>query len=220
VLPRAQGAGFREADQISRRVKRLHLRAHRYGLRALEVTHPGFAAQLERDPAVAVQTLAAEDIEPLYWTGASLAAAIAIGADDMQLVAKLPRVDALMRRAFALQPDWAEGTLHEFFISYEGRGEALGGSPARAREHFDRAVALAHGQRVAPYVALAEAVAIKQQDRALFDQLITQALGVDADQAPRHRLANLIAQDRARWLHDHVDDYFLGDEIGAEEPVE
>ncbi|MFH1807207.1 MAG: TRAP transporter TatT component family protein [Pseudomonadota bacterium] len=209
VLPRADDAQLREADLIQQRVKRLHLRAHRYGLRALEVRHPGFTAALVKDAGSAVSELDREDVEAMYWTGASLMAAIAISADDMSVVAELPRGEALMNRALELDPDWGLGALHEFFIAYEGRSEAMGGSPQRAQEHFVQAVELQGGTKASPYVALAEAVAVKQQDRELFERLLTQALAVDPDAAPEHRLANTIAQRRARWLRAHVEDLIL-----------
>ena len=209
VLPRADDVELREADRIQQRVKRLHLRAHRYGLRALEVRHPGVVATLAADPRTAVAVLDKDDVPAMYWSGASLMAAISISADDMSVVAELPRGQALMNRALALDPDWDGGALHEFFIAYEGRSEALGGSPLRAQEHFSRAVELQKGLKASPYVALAEAVAIKQQDRPLFDRLIAEALAVDLDAAPEHRLANTIAQRRARWLQLHVEDLIL-----------
>ena len=60
--------------------------------------------------------------------------------------------------------------------------------------------------QAAPYVALAEAVAVPQQDRARFQQLLEQALDVDVDARPQYRLANLIMQRRARWLLARTDE--------------
>jgi predicted anti-sigma-YlaC factor YlaD len=209
VAPRAAEAELKVANAIELRAKKLHLRGHRYGLQALELAHPGFAKKFEKDPSGAVAVLTRDDVDAIYWTGAPLMAAIAISANDMRLVAELPKAEALMKRALALDPDWSEGALHEFFISYEGRSEALGGSPQRAREHFDRALQLTQGKKASIYVALAEAVAVKQQDRPLFDELVGKALAIDPDAEPRFRLVNLIAQERARWLRDHVDGLIL-----------
>ncbi|MBN2361843.1 MAG: TRAP transporter TatT component family protein [Deltaproteobacteria bacterium] len=209
VAPRATDAELKVANAIELRTKKLHLRGHRYGLQALELAHPGFIKKWETDPATAVAALGRDEVDAIYWTGAPLAAAIAISASDMRLVAELPKAEALMKRALELDPDWNEGALHEFFISYEGRSDALGGSPQRAREHFERARDLTRGQKASVFVAFCEAVAIKQQDRPLFDRLIERALAIDPDAEPRYRLANLIAQERARWLRDHVDGLIL-----------
>ena len=58
-----------------------------------------------------------------------------------------------MQRALALDEAWELGSLHDFFITWEG-GTVLGRRLAatRRREHFERAVALSDGQRVSPYV--------------------------------------------------------------------
>jgi len=209
VLPRGRDADFREAERIRKRARRLHLRGHRYGLRALEVNHPDLGARLQKDPGAAAKELSAEEVDAIYWTGVPLAAAISLSADDMGLVAELPVMEALMSRALELDPDWSDGAIHEFYISYEGRSEALGGSPQRAQEHFTRAIELTDGLKASPYVALAEAVAVKRQDREMFDKLIKRALDIDPAAAPKFRLANLIAQSQARWLRDHVEDLIL-----------
>ena len=86
---------------------------------------------------------------------------------------------------------------------------AMGGSPERARQHFERAVALSGGQRASTFVSLAESVSVSEQDRAEFERLLESALAIDPDNAPSGRLANIIAQRRARRLQLKVDDLFL-----------
>jgi predicted anti-sigma-YlaC factor YlaD len=91
------------------------------------------------------------------------------------------------------------------------RVSAVGDPALRARAHFDRVVALTHGQLASPYVSLAEAVTVGRQDRREFQSLLEQALAVDPDARPEWRLANLIAQRRARWLLGRADELFLDD---------
>ncbi len=55
----------------------------------------------------------------------------------------------------------------------------------------------------------AESVAVPEQDAAMFQSMLNKALAVDPDANPDHRLANLIAQRRARWLLERIDDLFL-----------
>ncbi len=94
----------------------------------------------------------------------------------------------------------------------EAIAAAQGGSVARAREHYARAMALAGGRRLSVMVSLAEHVAVRLDDRREFESLLHQALAFDVDTAPDQRLANLIAQRRAALLLSQVDDLFLGDE--------
>ncbi|MBW1742331.1 MAG: hypothetical protein JRJ47_02720, partial [Deltaproteobacteria bacterium] len=136
--------------------------------------------------------------------------AISSDPSNMSLVAELSIVEAMMRRALALDEDFNSGAIHEFFVAYEGRrSQAMGGSPERAQEHFERAVVLTQGKKASPYVALASSVAVRQQDYGMFKELLQKALGVDTDAVPKWRLANILAQEKAQWLLDHSPDLFL-----------
>ena len=94
-------------------------------------------------------------------------------------------------------------------ISIEGLPRVMGGYPARAREHFQRALALSGGQRASLYLTLAENVSVPAQDRGEFERLLQQALAIDIDSAPDLRLSNRINQARARRLLDGIDELFL-----------
>ena len=194
------------------RARKLFLRARDYGLRGLEVRHKGLRGALLAggDLAKPLGALKREDVPLLYWTASSWALAISDGKNDMSLVAQLPQAVGMMERALSLDEGWGEGSLHEFFVSYDAtRTEAEGGGPARAKEHLDRALALSKGEKLGPRVAYAEGVLVGLQDRGEFTRTLTDVLGVDAEAVPRYRLANILAQRRARALLAHADDLFL-----------
>ncbi len=199
---------FDAAQAMRARARRLYLRARNYGLRGLEVRHPGFGATLAADPARAVAAAARADVPWLYWTAASWAAAIALAKDQPDLIADLPKVDALIDRAAALDETWDHGALPSFLITYD---MARGGADAPERSHrdFTRAVALSGGHLAAPYVNFAEAVPLQQQHADEFRHLLDQALAINPDADPPDRLANLVAQRRARWLLGRMDELFL-----------
>ncbi|MBI5770994.1 MAG: hypothetical protein HZA93_24670 [Verrucomicrobia bacterium] len=198
------------ASALRDRARRLYLRARDYGLRGLATTHPDFAAALRREPRAAVRTCARADVPLLYWTAAAWAAAIAIKKDRPDLIADLPQVEALLDRALELDEAFDRGAIHSLLISYELARQGVPGDPlARSRAHFERALALGGGREAAPLVTFAEAVCVQQQDRARFDELLRQALAIDADARPETRLVNLLMQRRARWLLSRADDLFL-----------
>jgi predicted anti-sigma-YlaC factor YlaD len=115
-----------------------------------------------------------------------------------------------MGRALALDPDWGDGSIHEFYITYDGgRSPAMGGSVERARQHYERALQLTGGKKISPYVTWAEVVSVQAQDLKQFNALLDQALAFDVDEAPHFRLVNVIAQNRARWLKSRASDLFL-----------
>jgi len=194
------------AEALRHRARRLYLRARDYGLRGLEVGHPDFGMRLRMEPAAALETMEVEDVPFLYWTAASWGSLISLSKDDPDLLADLPLAEALIRRALDLEEGYDDGALHEFLITFEGsRSDSMGGSTARAREHFNRATELSRGLRASPLVSLAETVSVRNQDRAEFESLLRKALAVDPDARPEWRLANLVMQRRARRLLARAD---------------
>jgi predicted anti-sigma-YlaC factor YlaD len=206
----AEDRDLAEAEALRTRARRLYLRARDYGLRGLDVRHPGFAAALRADPANTVHRASTKDVPLLYWTGAAWAAAISESKDNPDLIADMPVVTALMERALQLNEAFGDGALHCFFIAYEmTRPDATGDAAQRARPHFERALALSGGNQAAPWVALAEEVCVQKQDLQGFRAALDHALAVNIDARPQWRLANLIMQRRARWLLGRADQLFL-----------
>jgi predicted anti-sigma-YlaC factor YlaD len=191
------------------RARRMFLRARDYGLRALEVAYPNLRQKLMQDPKAALAKTVKKDVPDLYWTAAAWGSAISLGKDQMDLVADVPRVDALIHRALELDESWDAGSLTEFMIAFETRGEVQGGSLDRARTYFTRTMELAKGKRISPLVSLAENVSIEKQNRAEFDTLLDEALAFDCDKYPESRLVNLLAQKRARQLKALAGSLFL-----------
>ena len=192
------------------RARRLYLRARDYGLRGLEVAHPGFRQALGADRAAAVAQAGPEEVDLLYWTAVSWAAAISLGKDDPELVADLPAVSALIDRALAVDEGWDNGAIHAFLITYTmARPDELDDRDAKAKGHFDRAVQLTQGKAAVPYLSWAEAICLPKEDRGCFDRAIASALAIDPDGDPSIRLVNTVLQRRAAWLRDHVDHWIL-----------
>lgn len=205
-----EGRDLARANELKQRARKLYLRARDYGLRGLEVSHPGLGQHLQRDPGAAVRQLKRQDVPLMYWTAAAWGSAITLSKDRPELIVEQPVVEALIDRALALDEAFEDGAIHGFLVSYEPARRGQGTDyAARARRHFQRAVELSGGQSAAPYVALAESVALQQQDRAEFERLLKAALAIDVDAKPAWRLANLIYQRRARWLLGQSDALFV-----------
>ena len=199
---------FDRAKEMRIRAKKLYLRAFEYGMRSIETEFAGFRDQLRKDPDTALAKMTKKHVPRLYWTGASWAAAFAINKADPDLAADQTLIEKMMQRALALDESWDMGAIHDFFISWEGGHTASGGSYEKARQHFDRSVALSRGLLAGPYVSLAEAVSVPQQNKKEFQEVLNIALKTNINQAPDHKLANVISQRRARWLLGRVDELF------------
>jgi predicted anti-sigma-YlaC factor YlaD len=199
-----------EAEALHARARRLYLRAQGYGLRGLEAGHPGFSNALLAHPTAAAQDANKKDVPLLYWTACAWAGAISLSKDNPDLVAQVPAMEALIDRALELDESFDHGAIHCFLISYEMNRQGAAGDPAaRARQHFERAMALSGGNEAAPLLAMAESVAVQKQDVKEFDSLLQQALAINPDAHPETRLVNLVMQRRARWLLSRKSDFFL-----------
>ena len=79
----------------------------------------------------------------------------------------------------------------------------------RSTRTTPRALALSRGTRAALFVAYAEAVAVREQDRVLFESLLARALAVDPEARPQEQLQNALAKRRAQWLAARADRLFV-----------
>ena len=204
-----ENTDYTRASAMRDRALKLYLRARNYGLRGLELDHRRLAQRLKLMPDSAVREIGPKELEMLYWTAASWGSAINLGKDKAEMLADLGVVRALMQRGLQLNENFEGGAFHEAMIVLEALPEAMGGSPQRARQHFERAVALSRGMKASPYVTLASTVSVMTQNRAEFQELLEKALAVDPDRDPTRRLETLILQQKARALLQRADDLFI-----------
>lgn len=202
---------YTRATALHERAYKLYLRARDYGLRGLERRYKGISAGLQANPEAAVERIQARDVAMLYWTAAAWGSAISLGKDRPEMLADLPAIRALMQRGLAVNEGYEGGAMHEAMIILEALPAAMGGSVERAKAHFTRAVELSHDSKPSPYVTLATSVAVLEQDRPRFNELLERALTYDPNRDPSQRLATVVLQRKARALLDHQDEFFLDD---------
>ena len=120
--------------EMRKRAARLYLRARNYALRGLEAAHPGFGAVLNTNAIAAVKKLNKRDVPLAYWCAVSWAGAVSDSKDNPDLIADLPKIEALIDRALELDEAFDHGAIHSFLISYEmNRQDAQGDPVVRAR---------------------------------------------------------------------------------------
>jgi predicted anti-sigma-YlaC factor YlaD len=201
-----------EASELRQRAKKLYLRGRDYALRSVELDRADFIAGLRHDPVATLSEFSEENIPELYWLALSWAAAIAADKSDMDLVADLNLIEPIVSRCLELDESFDQGALHEFMIAYQGgRSPMQGGGASKARQHFARAIELSGDIKITPLVTLAESVSVGEQNREEFERLLRQTLKFDVDVHLQTRLANLVAQKRARLLLSRTDSLFLED---------
>ena len=209
MLPTSE---YAEKIVMRDRAKLLYLRGRDYLIDGLDLRHPGFIESIGTDSFASVlESMTVDDVPYLYWAGSGWMAAIGINSFDVELGLTRETAAALLLRALALDETYSGGAIHETLISYYGSmPEILGGSEEIAREHFERAVEISEGTKPGPYISLAQAVSIRNQDHEEYIELLETALAIETTD-PDSTLINIIFQRKAKWLLDHVGDFFLID---------
>jgi len=202
--------GFVEADHPGRATD-LYRRAFDHAVIALD--RAGMTqATLTGDAAAFEQALAKLDVHAvpaLFWTASNWAKLIELQLDDPARLAELPRVEALMRRALALDETYYHGGAHLFFgVYYGGRAPMFGGDFARAARHFDRAAELNQNRLLLVEVYRARYLLRQMGDRAAFHATLNRVLDAPVSLDPDLSLANALAKKQAAALLTQEDDLF------------
>ncbi|MCO4771118.1 MAG: hypothetical protein KDA24_13875 [Deltaproteobacteria bacterium] len=199
---------YEEHRRQMQRAKQFYLRAHNYALDGLDLKHPGFRSRLYGDLDALLAEMTAEDVPFLFWMAASLLSAASTDLEDPEMFAALPIGGKAVMRAYELDSGWSNGLIASTLISLEPN--LPGPDPAgRAEARYEEALKLTEGRSAGVHVSLATAVARKAQDKERFVALLEKALSFDLDADPDNRLSNDYAQQKARFLLEHLDDMFL-----------
>jgi predicted anti-sigma-YlaC factor YlaD len=203
-----------EKEEMLERAKHLYLRGRDNILKAMTLRHRHFSDALKQgDYEATFRGISIKDTTYLYWAGMSWMAAFTADKSDVALAVDIPKAVSLIKKVLDLKDSFGEGAAHEFFVSYYGAmPAAMGGSEEKAREHFALAVKYSRGLILSPYIALATTVSVKNQNIGEFKSLLETALKIDVNKSKANRLINVLNQQKARWLLEHSDNFFLSAE--------
>ncbi len=202
------GAVFAD-DEV--RASRLTARGRRYALSAMcesyapscgwsDATYDEFVATLD-----GVQP---KQAEYLYTYGFASLAYLRAHSSDWNSLAELPQVEALFERYLDISGDEVNGSVYTYMgILLTLRPPALGGEPERAREYFEKGIAMTNGHDLGAKVEFARGYAKLLYERELHDQLLGEVLQADPYQ-DGFTLSNVLAQEDALAMMAEADDYF------------
>ncbi|MDR2865467.1 MAG: TRAP transporter TatT component family protein [Spirochaetaceae bacterium] len=214
MLPASE---YLKKEQEQQRAKELYLRGVAILREGLEEKYPGINnSYAEKKLDSYLTQLDKDDVPLLYWMVAGSLAAYSIDPmGEMALGLRLGELGALIKQAYKLDPDFNKGALDDFFILYYGSlPPALGGDKDLAKFHYESALRKSQGLSASPYVSWAQAIAIPEQNYASFKENLEKALAVDISKSPssEDKLANKIAQTKARYLLKNADSFIIPDD--------
>lgn len=156
----------------------------------------------------------------LFWAAYCWGRYIGINRDDVNALADLPYVAALVDRVVALDPTYMGYAPRALRGGLIGTPPVqLGGKPEEAKKEFEAAIAATQGKNLMYMVVEAQIVAVALQDRALYQRLLKTTLDAPANLDPNQRLLNQLAKRRAERYLAQTDKLFLPEEPPAAAPA-
>ncbi len=190
----------------------LYRKGYEYAYRALRQQLPDLDARMKGpvEPLfTALKALDREEVGLVFWAGNCLGGYVNLNREDPEATAELPRAVALVERAVEMDEAFYFAGAHLFLGIYHGSlGVSIGGDPAKSRHHFGRLKTLTRGAFLLGLVHEARTLAVQQQDRVLFDQLLQQVVDSPCSD-PDLALPNAVAKRKAESLLQQAGDLFV-----------
>ena len=149
-----------------------------------------------------------DDSPSLFTFGLTSIAYIKVHSDDWGAMAKLPRVEASLKRVQVLDQQYNAVQVEHFLAVLNTiRPPALGGDFEAGKAHYEKALALSGGKDLSINVDYARYYARTLYDRELHDRLLNNVMKAEPNQ-DGYTLFNTLAQREAQELLDAADEYF------------
>ena len=195
--------------------KTIYLKAHNDFVRSidyinssLDLEYPGYKTWIveKNQKKLDFKKVSAEK---LYWAAGAYAGAIQSSNGDPKWVIQLPKIGQLLESGMKLDPEWNYGSFYTAMISYTLiRHDAKNNKFDLAKEFFKKAVDISKGEDLSPYISYAVNIAVSEQDRNEFTNMLYKALNIDIYANPELTLSNYMNRKKANWLLDNIDEYF------------
>ncbi len=196
---------FEAAQYHSTRATKMFLRCMNYALKSLGSR---WQKEIFADADTVKKLIAdtgAGKRTPLMWAAVGLASAINQNKDNIEMVAQLSTAKLMLERVVELDEkhpvaDKALAALPHIALgmTYSAASAQLGGDADKAAAHFQKALELTSDRFLLARVQYARRVGVMTQNRKLFHDELLKVLQTDPAIWPQQRLANEIAQRRAR----------------------
>ncbi len=168
-----------------------------------------FAAKMREGSSVeeAAQTLDKSGVPLLYWRASSLGKWASAKGFATQLSHK-DEIKQIMQVCLDKDPEYFyRGPNRYFGVFYARAPSFAGGDLQKSRENFEKSLD-GHPNYFGSHTLMAEDLAVKAQDRSLFDTHIEYVLRGDPDVVPEIAPENRVEQRKAELLKARADELF------------
>lgn len=177
--------------------------------RALSALSPPFAEKMAAGTRIedAINVLDRSAVPALYWRSSNLGRWATLESFATLLSYK-DEVREIMEFCLNNDPNyWYQGPDRYFGVFYARAPGFAGGDMKKSAKHFNIAID-AQPEYWGTRVLMAEEWAIKEDNRALFEELLTYVLEGDPNVIPAIKPENECEQRKAKKLMSEIDDYF------------
>ncbi|MDC7126191.1 MAG: TRAP transporter TatT component family protein [Spirochaetales bacterium] len=229
---------YKKQEEMVIRAKKMYIRGRDYIIDGIELNHPGFTEAVENgqlDEALKM-TNESKDAGMLYWAASGWIGAYSCDPFDFELANTLYIPSAMLLRALELDENFNKGAIHDIFIQIysslpyshiikaeENAPETVGlfsktyyknNVPSgtlgdKVNYHFKKALEIANGTNPGTYCSYAGSVCVKEQNYKEYKELLEKALAINPEDDPANELVTTIFQDKARWMLEHAEDFFI-----------
>ena len=193
----------------------IYLKAHKDFIRSIDyintslaLDYPDYSSWINENNQNKI-VFKKETAEKLYWAAGAYAGAIQSSNGAPEWVIQLPKIGFLLESGMKLDPDWNYGSFYTAMISYSLiRHDAKEDKLDLAKSFFKKAIDASKAKDLSPYISYAENIAVSEQDKNSFTNMLYKALNIDIYANPELTLSNYMNRKRANWLLDNIDEYF------------
>jgi tetratricopeptide (TPR) repeat protein len=169
-----------------------------------------FTALLEKgdeDEASATRTATRDDVPCMYWMATSLGKWAKANGIAKSLK-HLPTVKAFIGKVSELDPSYFHAASDRYWGAYYSVVPSFAGQDLdKSKDHFDKSIAAAPAY-FGTKVLMAENLAVKKQDQAMFDTLLEEVINGDPNAVPEIAPENAMEQAKAKALKAKKSDFF------------
>jgi len=198
-------------DENPERALGMYAKATSYAMRALwpDMTLAKLQVQPQEEYEAAVAKTKPKDGPAVFWTASCWASWIVASSGSVDALADLPKVIVLVERAREIDETYQHGGPHLFLgVYHAARPKQIGGSPEKAKEHFEKAIEIAGDDYLIARVYFARFYGRQVFDQELHDRVLKEVLAAEIDEESDMALLNTVAKARAKRLLDESEDFF------------
>jgi len=202
--------GKAEIAQLRNEVSRNYRKGVDYGLKALEIRHPGCSEKLKNvsfgDDFI--NNLGQEDMPALFWYGINLTAYINVNKETIKMIPSLHIAKTAMKRVATIEPGYYYGGAYlNLMTIYSFTPPIPGGNPELALKYYKKHKEIAGKNFLHTDLQYARYYLYQNQKRDQYEEVLKKIIACSWN-GKEFRMLNMVAKERAKIYLKAIDVLF------------